>query len=51
MKAREMFWLLREFDDLGAREIYVRCPSTEGVCLSVFNRLIREDAFKFIDLD
>ncbi len=51
MQARELFWLLREFDDLGAREIYVRCPSTDGVGLAVYNRLIRAAAFKFIDLD
>ena len=51
MQARELFWLLREFDNLGAREIYVRCPSTDGVGLAVYNRLIRAAAFKFIDLD
>ena len=51
MQARELFWLLREFDDLGAQAIYVRCPSTDGVGLAVYNRLIRAAAFKFIDLD
>lgn len=33
------------------RAIYVRCPSTDGVGLAVYNRLIRAAAFKFIDLD
>ena len=51
MQARELFWLLREFDDLGAQAIYVRCPSTDGMGLAVYNRLIRAAAFKFIDLD
>lgn len=50
-QAQELFYLLREFDDLGAREVYVRCPSTDGVGLAVYNRLIRAAAFTFIDLD
>ncbi|MBS4785794.1 MAG: threonylcarbamoyl-AMP synthase [Clostridiales bacterium] len=50
-QARELFRLLREFDDLGAREVYVRCPATDGVGLAVYNRLIRAAAFTFIDLD
>ena len=50
MQARELFWLLREFDDLGAQAIYVRCPSTDGVGLAVYNRLIRAAAFRVIKL-
>ena len=47
----ELFRLLREFDHLGAREVYVRCPDADGVGLAVYNRLIRAAAFTFIDLD
>ncbi len=50
-QAQELFRLLREFDHLGAREVYVRCPDADGVGLAVYNRLIRAAAFTFIDLD
>lgn len=50
-QARELFLLLRQLDDLGARAVYVRTPATDGVGLAVYNRLIRAAAFHFVELD
>ena len=49
-QARELFLLLRQLDDLGARAVYVRTPATDGVGLAVYNRLIRAAAFHFVEL-
>lgn len=49
--SRQAHWLfqrLRELDDLGAEKVYVRAPSTEGVGLAVYNRLIRAAGFEVI---
>ncbi|MBQ7161903.1 MAG: Sua5/YciO/YrdC/YwlC family protein, partial [Clostridia bacterium] len=46
-QAKHLFARLREFDDMpGMKEIYARMPSSEGVGLAVFNRLIRAAGFK-----
>ena len=50
-QAKELFFLLRRMDELGAQEVYVRCPSTDGVGLAVYNRLIRAAAFTVLELD
>ncbi len=47
-QARLLFKRLRELDDLGAEKVYVRAPSTEGVGLAVYNRLIRAAGFEVI---
>lgn len=36
---------LRQLDELGAKEVYARCPDKEGVGLAVYNRLIRAAAY------
>ena len=51
--AQQAHWLfaaLREMDELGASEVYVRCPSKAGVGLAVYNRLLRAAAFEVITL-
>lgn len=48
--ANTLFSHLRKCDDLGIKEVYVRCPSSEGVGLAVMNRLLRAAAFEVVDL-
>lgn len=48
--ANHLFYDLRTCDDMGIQNIYVRCPSTEGVGLAVMNRLLRAAEFRFIDV-
>ncbi len=47
-QAHQLFAKLRELDDIGAEKVYVRAPSTEGVGLAVYNRLIRAAGFEVI---
>lgn len=47
-QAHLLFAQLRQFDELGARRVFVRAPSSEGVGLGVYNRLLRAAAFKVI---
>ncbi len=47
-QAHLLFAKLREFDELGAKRVFVRAPSSEGVGLGVYNRLLRAAAFKII---
>ena len=47
-QAHWLFQRLRELDDIGAEKVYVRAPSTEGVGLAVYNRLIRAAGFEVI---
>ncbi|MCM1133846.1 MAG: L-threonylcarbamoyladenylate synthase [Ruminococcus flavefaciens] len=47
-QAHLIFQRLRELDDIGAEQVYVRAPSTEGVGLAVYNRLIRAAGFEVI---
>ncbi len=49
-QAAELFDKLREVDDIGAKTVYVRCPSKTGVGLAVYNRLIRAAGFKVVKL-
>ena len=49
-QARNLFAALRELDDRGAKEVYARCPSKEGVGLAVYNRLIRAAAYHELSL-
>lgn len=44
--ARMLFGVLREADEIGAKQVFARCPSTEGVGLAVYNRLLRAAAFR-----
>ena len=47
-QAHLLFAQLRKFDELGAKRVFVRAPSNEGVGLGVYNRLLRAAAFKVI---
>lgn len=49
-QAHEIFSVLRELDRRGAKKVFVRCPSEEGVSLAVYNRLLRAAAFRVVDL-
>lgn len=49
-QARELFDALRRLDEMGAKKVYARIPSTSGVGMAVYNRLIRAAAFTIIDL-
>jgi L-threonylcarbamoyladenylate synthase len=49
-QARNLFNVLREFDDIGAKQVYARCPSLDGVGLAVYNRLLRAAGFEVIKL-
>ncbi len=48
--ARGVFTALREADKLGCTKIYVHAPSTDGIGLAIFNRLLRAAAFEVITL-
>jgi L-threonylcarbamoyladenylate synthase len=47
-RAHNVFEMLRRLDELGAEKVYVRAPSTDGVGLAVYNRLIRAAGFEVI---
>lgn len=47
-QAQKLFADLRRFDELGAKRVFVRSPSQEGVGLGVYNRLLRAAAFKIV---
>jgi L-threonylcarbamoyladenylate synthase len=47
-EARTLFAKLREFDDLGADEIYIRLPEPEGIGLALYNRIIRAAEFNIL---
>ncbi len=50
-QAEHLFDDLRRADELGVSEVYVRCPSAEGVGLAVMNRLLRAAEFRIIQVD
>ena len=51
-QAQRLFEELRRLDDYSGIEVaYARLPSTEGVGLAVYNRLIRAAGFEVIDLE
>ena len=49
-QAVRLFHALRELDELGAEKVYAMMPSTEGVGLAVYNRLLRSAAFRVVNL-
>lgn len=49
-QAHYIFCRLRELDELGAKKVFVRAPSSEGVGLAVYNRLIRAAGFEVVRL-
>lgn len=46
-----LFDALRKVDETGCKRAFVRCPSSDGVGLAVYNRLLRSAAFRVVDLD
>ena len=49
-QAVRLFHALRELDEIGAGRVYAMMPSTEGVGLAVYNRLLRAAAFRVVNL-
>jgi len=49
-QAVRLFHALRELDAIGAGKVYAMMPSTEGVGLAVYNRLLRAAAFRVVNL-
>lgn len=49
-QAAELFGILRKIDDVGAKKVYARCPSADGVGLAVYNRLLRAAGFEVVNL-
>lgn len=49
-QAHNVFDVLRELDNVGAKKVYARCPSINGVGLAVYNRLLRAAGFQVIKL-
>lgn len=49
-QAHYLFERLREFDEMGAKTVYARCPSKDGVGLAVYNRILRSAGFNLIKL-
>ena len=47
-QSRRLFTALRELDEQGAERVYARCPSTEGVGMAVYNRLLRAAGFSVV---
>jgi len=45
-----LFERLREFDEMGAKTVYARCPSKDGVGLAVYNRILRSAGFNLVKL-
>ncbi len=48
-QAQRLFDALRELDEKGAKNVFSRLPSENGVGLAVCNRLYRAAAFRFIN--
>lgn len=49
-QAAQLFANLREADELGITQLYVRCPSRTGVGLAVYNRLLRAAGFEVVNV-
>lgn len=50
-QANRLFELLRRLDEDGVKIAYVACPTTDGIGLAVYNRLLRAAGFEVINLD
>lgn len=50
-QANRLFELLRRLDEDGVKIAYVACPTTDGIGLAVYNRLLRAAGFEVIVLD
>lgn len=45
-QAQQLFDALRQLDEMGIQTVYAACPSSTGVGLAVYNRLLRSAAFR-----
>ncbi len=50
-QAARLFDCLRQLDECGAQRVYAACPSTNGIGLAVYNRLLRAAGFEVIELE
>ena len=48
-QAHNVFYILRELDDLGMKRVYVRAPEEDGRSMAVSNRLTRAAGFKVVE--
>ena len=48
-QSHRLFTALRELDEQGAVKVFARCPSTDGVGMAVYNRLLRAAGFSVTD--
>ena len=49
-QAQQLFAALRRLDEIGAVQVFARCPSMEGVGLAVYNRLLRAAGFRVVQV-
>ncbi len=49
-QAANLFAVLRKLDDIESEQVYARMPSTDGVGLAVYNRLLRAAGFEVVRL-
>ncbi len=49
-QAAQLFAALRNADEQGISQLYVRCPSRSGVGLAVYNRLLRAAGFEVVNV-
>ena len=49
-QAAQVFAQLRKFDEIGAEQVYVRCPVQNGVGFAVYNRLLRSAGFEVVNV-
>lgn len=49
-QAERLFDALRTLDQIGAKIVYARCPSSDGIGLAVSNRLFKAAGFEVIEL-
>ncbi len=49
-QAKNLFFILRQVDDLNLDKVFFRCPDETGLGFAVFNRLIRAANFEIVDL-
>lgn len=49
-QAARLFAALRNADEQGILQLYVRCPSRSGVGLAVYNRLLRAAGFEVVNV-
>ena len=49
-QAKNLFSVLRKLDELGAKTVFARVPSSDGVGLAVYNRILRAASFDVVEV-